>query len=227
MTPMDKLIWLLRRLIMSLKDNLIRLRTARGLSQQELAKMIGVRQNTIAAIETGATTRTKYLADIARALGVSVDELDPPSGTGGGRGQLAPPPMFGPRDFPVYSSAEGGPGQIIRSADPFDWMPRPAPAQTPDAYCMLISGESMWPEFRPGDSAIVNPRLPIIGGEVYIFYRELEGEARATIKHLRRQTAESWLVSQHNPPSGQKADFALPRRDWQWAHRVVGKYSRQ
>src|SRR6266481_1184588 len=98
MTPMDKLIWLLRRLIMSLKDNLIRLRTARGLSQQELAKMIGVRQNTIAAIETGATTRTKYLADIARALGVSVDELDPPPGTGGGRGQLAPPPMFGPRD---------------------------------------------------------------------------------------------------------------------------------
>jgi phage repressor protein C with HTH and peptisase S24 domain len=212
---------------MSLKDNLIRLRTTRGLSQQELARMIGVRQNTIAAIETGATTRTKYLAEIARALQVSVDELDPPSGTGGAHGPFAPPPMYGPRDFPVYASAEGGPGEIIRHSDPIDWMPRPGPAQTPDAYCMLISGESMSPEFRPGDSAIVNPRLPIIGGEVYIFYRELQGEARATIKHLRRQTADSWLVSQHNPPSGQKADFNLSRREWQWAHRVVGKYSRQ
>src|SRR4051794_31149317 len=167
---MDDLIRLLRLKLMSLKDNLIRLRTARGLSQQELAKMIGVRQNTIAAIETGATTRTKYLAEIARALKVSVDELAPPPGVGGGHGWFAPPPMYGPRDFPVYASAEGGPGEIIRHSDPIDWMPRPAPAQTPDAYCMLISGESMSPEFRPGDSAIVNPRLPIIGGGVYIFY---------------------------------------------------------
>src|SRR5436190_17978507 len=117
---MDGLIRLLRLKLMSLKDNLIRLRTARGLSQQELAKMIGVRQNTIAAIETGATTRTKYLADIARALGVTVDELDPPLGASGGRSPHAPPPMFGPRDFPVYSSDEGGPGEIIRSNDPFD-----------------------------------------------------------------------------------------------------------
>jgi phage repressor protein C with HTH and peptisase S24 domain len=212
---------------MSLKDNLIRLRTARGLSQAELAKRVGVRQNTIAAIESGATTRTRFLPDIARALAVTVDELDPPEQAGAVPAMLQPPPMYGPRDFPVYSSAEGGPGEIIRSSEAIDWVPRPAPAQTPDAYCMLISGDSMSPEFRPGDSAIVNPKLPIVGGEVYVFYRELKGEARATIKHLRRQTADSWLVTQHNPPPGQKADFALSRREWQWAHRVIGKYSRQ
>jgi phage repressor protein C with HTH and peptisase S24 domain len=211
---------------MSLKDNLVRLRTAKGMSQAELATKVGVRQNTIAAIETGATTRTKYLADLARALGVTVDELDPPALAGAPPPALQPPPAYGPRDFPVYSSAEGGPGEVIRSTDPIEWVPRPAPAQTPDAYCILISGESMSPEYRPGDSAIVNPRLPIIGGEVYIFYRELQGEARATIKQLRRQSTDSWLVSQHNPPAGQKQDFALPRREWQWAHRVVGKYSR-
>ena len=56
---------------------------------------------------------------------------------------------------------------MIRSVDPVDWVPRPAPvAHINDAYCMLISGDSMFPEFRPGDSAIVNPRLPIVGGEV-------------------------------------------------------------
>jgi len=214
---------------MALKDNLIRLRTARGWSQQELARKIGVRQNTIAAIETGATTRTKYLADLARALGTTVDELDPPDAPTAPPGAALPPPsFFGTRDFPVYSSAEGGPGEIIRSTDPIDWVPRPGPvAHIADAYCMLISGDSMVPEFRPGDSAIVNPRLPFVGGEVHVFYRELQGEARATIKQLRRATAESWLVTQHNPPSGQKADFSLSRRDWQWAHRVVGKYSRQ
>lgn len=213
---------------MSLKENLIRFRTAKGWSQADLATKIGVRQNTVASIETGATIRTKYLADLARVLGVTVDELDPPAGGAGAPAQpLAPPSLYGARDFPVYASAEGGPGEIIRSTEPIDWVPRPAPAQTPDAYCILISGESMSPEFRPGDSAIVNPRLPIIGGEVYVFFRELQGEARATIKQLRRQSADSWLVSQHNPPPGQKADFSLPRREWQWAHRVVGKYSRQ
>jgi phage repressor protein C with HTH and peptisase S24 domain len=211
---------------MALKDNLIRLRTARGWSQQELANRVGVRQNTIAAIETGATTRTKYLADIARALGVTVDELDPPEGLAGA--PLPPPVFTGPRDFPVYSSAEGGPGEVIRSVEPVDWVPRPAPvSHINDAYCMLVSGDSMFPEFRPGDSAIVNPRLPIVGNEVYVFYRELKGEGRATIKQLRRATPESWLLSQHNPPAGQKHDFSLPRRDWRWAHRVVGKYSRQ
>jgi len=56
---------------------------------------------------------------------------------------------------------------------------------------------------------------------------ELKGEARATIKQLRRVTPESWLLTQHNPPAGQKHDFSLPLREWRWAHRVVGKYSRQ
>ena len=93
---------------MGLKENLVHFRTARGWSQQELANRVGVRQNTIAAIETGATTRTKYLADIARALGVTVDELDPPGGTA--VADLPPPVFTGARNFPVYSSAEGGPG---------------------------------------------------------------------------------------------------------------------
>jgi len=211
---------------MGLAENVRAAREALEISQAELAKRVGVRQNTIAAIELGQTTKTRYLADIARVLGKTIDELDPPLG---GSAPLLPPPQFqgGARDFPVYSSAEGGPGEVIRSTDPVDWVPRPAPVgHTPEAYCMLISGESMAPEYRPGDSAIVNPKLPIISGEVYIFYRELQGEARATIKHLRRQTGDAWLVSQHNPPTGQKADFILSRREWQWAHRVVGKYSR-
>ena len=67
----------------------------------------------------------------------------------------------------------------------------------------------------------------MVGGEVYVFYAERAGEARATIKHLRRSNAEKWLVSQWNQPAGQDNDFALSRKDWQWAHRVIGKYSRR
>lgn len=62
---------------MSLAENVARARKAIGFSQQQLAEKIGVRQNTIAAIEKGATRRTRYLTALARALHVPVDQLDP------------------------------------------------------------------------------------------------------------------------------------------------------
>ena len=35
---------------------------------------------------------------------------------------------------------------------------------------------------------------------------------RATIKKLRRTTAENWLVTQHNPADGKSKDFSLLAR---------------
>jgi phage repressor protein C with HTH and peptisase S24 domain len=131
-------------------------------------------------------------------------------------------------DFRIFASAEGGPGQIIVSTEPVDFQPRPTILQNVrDAYGLIITGDSMWPEYRSGDTALVNPHLPAIGDEVYVFYAEREGEARATIKHLRRATAEKWLVSQWNPPAGMDRDFTLSRREWRVAHRVLGKYARR
>ena len=46
---------------------------------------------------------------------------------------------------------------------------------------------------------------------------------RATVKELRRHTADTWFVTQHNPPEGQKHDFTLPRKIWREAHRIVGR----
>ena len=85
----------------------------------------------------------------------------------------------------------------------------------------------MIPEFEPGDLAIVNPHLPPIAGVTCIFYEEKGGEARATIKRLRRQTQDAWLVRQWNPPDGKKEDFALRRADWPICRRTVGKHSRR
>ncbi len=73
----------------------------------------------------------------------------------------------------------------------------------------------------------VDPYLPVIANEVYVFYGERDGESRATIKHLRRAIVDAWQVRQWNPPDGMKPDFALPRRDWPKAHRVIGKYARR
>lgn len=204
-------------------------REKRGLSQADLGRRVGMSQPAIRKIEAGETRHSKFLTRIASELAIDIAKLDPLV-TG-----LPPPSDFIPekrlmapgRDFPIYAAAEGGPGQIIVSPEPVDFMPRPIPlASTARAYGLLIVGSSMEPEYRQGDTALVNPNLPVVGGEVYIFYAEREGEARATIKHLRRQTEDKWLVLQHNPPEGAPQEFSLSRREWQWAHRVIGKYSR-
>lgn len=201
-------------------------REAKGWSQAELGRLVGISQPAIKKIEDGDTSNSRFLPRVAAFLDIPLNDLDPSMST---PSETIPAKrLMGEQDFPIHASAEGGPGQIIVSSDAVDWVPRPAPlAHVPGSYGLLVSGTSMEPEYRPGDTALVNPHLPIIGDEVYIFYAERHGEGRATIKHLRRQAPDAWHVSQWNPPDGGKKDFTLPRREWQWAHRVLGKYSRR
>jgi phage repressor protein C with HTH and peptisase S24 domain len=200
-----------------------------GWSQAQLGNRVGISQPAIKKIEAGDSRHSKFLPKIAQVLAIPLSDLDL-SLTGVVAAPEAMPAarILGERDFPVHASAEGGPGQIIVSHDAVDFMARPAPLiHVRDSYGLLITGTSMEPEYRQGDTALVNPHLPVIQGEVYIFYAEKAGEARATIKYLRRATTDKWLLSQHNPPDGLPKDFTLARREWQWAHRVIGKYSRR
>jgi len=61
---------------MSLKKNLARIRTERRISQTKLAEAAKVSQQLISRLESGTDLTTKKLPEIARALGVSVYELD-------------------------------------------------------------------------------------------------------------------------------------------------------
>src|SRR5262249_34450114 len=61
---------------MPLKDNLKRVREVQGLSQVALSKKAGVSQQLISRLESGVDSTTKRLPEIARALSVSVYELD-------------------------------------------------------------------------------------------------------------------------------------------------------
>lgn len=205
-------------------------REALGWSQAALADRVGISQPAIKKIEGGETRQSKYLYLIAKALSMDIERLleSAPDIEPRAARVVPLPELSGPQDFPIHASAEGGEGQIIVSNDAVDYMPRPGPlAHVKGAYGLLITGTSMEPEYRPGDTALVNPNLPVVGGEAYIFYAEKSGEARATIKALRRATIDKWMVTQWNPPHGADSDFALLRKEWQWAHRVIGKYSRR
>lgn len=212
--------------VMEPRDIIREAREKKGWSQKELGDRTGISQVAVMKIESGATVQSKFLPKIAQVLGLDLASVD--STLTSLPFDDRPIQREGRPDFRIYASAEGGPGEIIRSAEPVDFVPRPTHLiHVRDAYGLFITGHSMEPEYKSGEMAIVEPSMPLISGEVYIFYAEHQGEARATIKHLRRPTAEKWLVSQHNPPEGMSKDFALPRKEWTIAHRVTGKFTRR
>lgn len=105
---------------MELKDNLKRIREQRGLSQPQLAEKASVSQQLISQIERGVGQTTKRLPEIARALDVSVYELD--ENYGGGESMISAPllswvsagqievpevPDFDPANPPPRRSAVG------------------------------------------------------------------------------------------------------------------------
>jgi phage repressor protein C with HTH and peptisase S24 domain len=205
-------------------------RKAKRLSQNELAAAAKVSQQLVASIETGMTRTTKYLVRFASVLDVPPSRLDP-EWTSVEEERLAgglPGSTVSARhDLPIHASADAGNGFLTITSDPVDWLPRPPLiAQVRNSYGLYVTGESMVPEFEPGDIALVNPHLPVVADTTCIFYQALEGEVRASIKRLRRKAGDSWYLRQWNPPAGMKADFTLSRKEWPIVHRVVGKYSR-
>ncbi|RFC65484.1 S24 family peptidase [Fulvimarina endophytica] len=133
--------------------------------------------------------------------------------------------LVGGADLPVYAAARGGDGHIIVTFDPVEFVKRPAPlAHVKEGYGLLVTGDSMVPAYRPGDTALVNPRLPAERGEdVILYHNPPDGEAEATVKHLVAFNDREWTLQQYNPPE----TFTLSRIEWPICHRVVGKYNRR
>ena len=73
----DNIILLLQYIMSSITRNLKKLRESKGLSQEKLARLSDVANNTIVKIEAGKNQNPTLdtLKKIAKALSVSVDEL--------------------------------------------------------------------------------------------------------------------------------------------------------
>jgi phage repressor protein C with HTH and peptisase S24 domain len=84
-----------------------------------------------------------------------------------------------------------------------------------NAYALEISGESMEPVFRDGDTVIVSPAAPVRRGD-RVVVRTARGEVMA--KELKRQSAKRIDLRSLNPTHPDRG-FDLP--EIAWMHRII------
>lgn len=193
-----------------------------GNRQKALAAVVGVEQSTVSRwINKGVVPDPKQEAKIREILGDEGSALLPiPVVSENG----APPrqAVFGSNDLPVYAAVEGGPGELVISTEPIEFVARPwYLGQVKDGFGVIVTGESMYPAYNPGEMAIVHPKLPALIGKTHIFAQDAEdGQFTATLKKLVGHSSTEWKVEQYNPPKV----FTLSKALWPKAVRVVGKY---
>lgn len=207
-----------------------------GLSQKKLGLEIGVSQALIAKIEGGYVQRSEHLGAIVDRLGLRRDDF--PEDAFQATGRSGSPPVALPvpdfardpaywaaaagliGDVPLYASAEGGEGSLLIERDAIGSVKRPPILQgVKDGYAVYLTGGSMIPEFEPGDTLFVNPRLPVLSGISCVFYGSFQDDLRASVKRFISSTDEDWKVKQFAP----EKEFTMSRAEWPARHRIVSK----
>lgn len=195
-----------------------------GWRQQRLADAAETDQTTVSRLEKGDFKRlTEALLSIARVLKIplpGVDVLSEQRGTP----LILRPLAAALGEMLVIGTAEGGQGSLIFTG-PIDVVQRPPSlANVKDPYGILVTGESMIPAFRPGDTALVHPYLVPHPEDDVILEREGEDGARyGIIKTFLGVSTGKWRLRQWRP----QRDFTRLQKEWPKCNVVVGKYSRR
>lgn len=178
--------------------------TRAGFTQTALAKAIGVKPQSVQALCSGKAKRTSYSAAMAKALNVNADWLE--SGLGdmdnalhstlrvrpslaGALGEAdmantAPASITGQR-VPLLSSVQAGHWREIvdayagGGADGYVMALEPVGKH---GFALTVEGDSMTPDFQPGDTLFINPELQPNPGDFVIARNH---QAEATFKRYR------------------------------------------
>jgi SOS-response transcriptional repressor LexA len=151
-------------------------------TQAKLAQKSGVAQSSISRIlraDTQATAET--IEAIASAFGVTAADLMSP---GLGTTNIAPA-VVGSRKIPLISCVQAGMWTEIADTyepgDAAEWLLTDLELSE-NAFALEIKGESMLPDFRPGDRVIIDPAVAPNPGD---FVVAKNGSNEATFKKYR------------------------------------------
>lgn len=188
-------------------------REAMGLSQEALGTRAGgVNKETVNRIEQGENTTLDTMGKIAHAVGLSLVELfgeaDPVPLRHGSTGlptDVIPDDTdikrgYEPDAIPVIAEGEATPDglhwttTIVRHVV-IEYIARPHDVEDPDAYGLLVIGDSMQPTFRKGHRLVVSPNTPVEDGDEV--YAQLK-DGRRLIK-LAFRVDGGWRLESINP----------------------------
>lgn len=181
-----------------------------GRSQRDLAAHLGVDPAAITRLLSGRRRlRLDEAPKVEAFFGVNGDRAaaPPPPPAPSANVDVRPRPPaaagdVGPRDLPVYASAQGGPDGMVIDYEPIEWMRRPQALEgVVDAFAFYVVGDSMAPRFRHGERLLVHPRRPPgPGDDVLLILRDgRSGGYNAMVKQLVRRSPDGVCVAQHNP----------------------------
>ncbi len=133
-----------------------------------------------------------------------------------------PLPFEMPKDVPVMGTAAGSHerGAFQLSSEPIDYVRRPPTLMhAKNIYSLYVEGESMVPQFSPGDLLFLNPdKPPHIGDPVVIQVQtSAEGNFEATLGILLKRTAGTVTIQKHNP----SAMIEIDRATIAYMHKVL------
>lgn len=164
-------------------------RKYKKLTQQKVADAVGVSKTSVIYWEKDENLpKHDSLMALAQILGVNPDYLlYGKENESLNKNVIAPFPISG-RLVPVISWVQAGAWTTVDSV-PIgtqfkEWLP-PNPKCGKNGYGLIVVGESMFPDFRPGDKIYVNPDFQISDlktGDLVIV--SCTGETEATFKKL-------------------------------------------
>lgn len=180
-------------------DNLAEIRKRRGLTQLQLAELVGVEQPTVQRWEKGKREPDlQQLHVLANVLGVSPSELL--------EREIAAP--VGPRLF-VKGQVAAGVWRAAVEAPEDEWesfYDRPdVSAEMEHRFGLRVVGDSMneiYPDGTIVECVSVFGRAePMPGKRVVVIRTNDQGMCEATVKELVDQNGELWLVPRSNNPT--------------------------
>lgn len=180
---------------------------ARSLSQTDLAKEIGLSQGAIGQILSGVTTRSRYLPQIARVLGVSVEWLlgetnDPSPGVGRAEDMAEELGLVGLTQTDIGYGLGGGSyleGPVEHNVRyfPLDWLRQITPSPPSMLFIADGIGDSMVPTLMDSDTLIIDRAQNRVNMQDRIWalaYGEL-----GMVKRVRRLPSGMFLIISDNP----------------------------
>lgn len=173
------------------------LRKSRKLTQQQVADAIGVSKTSVIYWEKDENLpKHDSLMALSKILGVNSDYLLHGKGADTEPNVTAPFPIAG-RLVPVISWVQAGSWTTVESVPAGtqfeEWLP-PNPKCGKNGYGLTVVGESMLPDFRPGDKIYVNPDFQtndLKTGDLVIV--SCEGDLEATFKKLIVESGNMYL----------------------------------